>query len=70
MTAKCNIAHIYSGEEDKCSALVIRNNKIRLIGLISWGHLIHKLKGTPFEFNETCNAMIQIPIGISKLIKL
>ena len=27
------IAHIYSGERDKCSALVTRNNKIRLLEL-------------------------------------
>ena len=25
------ITHIYSGEKDKCSALVTRNNKIRLL---------------------------------------
>ena len=25
------ITHIYSGERDKCSALVTRNNKIRLL---------------------------------------
>ena len=26
-----NITHIYSGEKDKCSALVTRNNKIKLL---------------------------------------
>ena len=31
--SKKYITHIYSGEKDKCSALVTRNNKIKLLEL-------------------------------------